>query len=153
MKYLKKFESSEEIDFGVTPEDIKYLFTDISDIGWQVDVKFLRRLFGAKPDKPIFKEFNLIPYIEVTISKPTQIEQRFSRSKWKEVQELKSFIESDEFREIIEVASLRLDDLDLYIQRQSNHPLATPFGFTSNLEDKYTFNILIYRKTDKSYIK
>lgn len=139
MKYLKTFENSEELEFGVIPEDIKYLFTDISDDGWKVDVKFLRKLFDFKQtDKPILK-FELIPYIEVSISKPTPFEQRFSRSQWNEIQELKSFTESDEFKEIIEVASLRLDELELYIQKQS---------YVNN-----TFNILIYRKTDQNYIK
>ena len=139
MKYLKTFESSEELEFGVTPEDIKYLFTDISDNGWKVDVKFLRKLFDFKhTDKPILK-FGLIPYIEVLISKPTPFEQRFNRSQWNEIQELKSFTESDEFQEIIEVASLRLDELELYIQKLS---------YVNN-----TFNILIYRKTDQNYIK
>jgi hypothetical protein len=139
MKYLKKFENSEEIEFGVTPEDIEYLFTDISDNGWKVDVKFLRKLFDYKhTDKPILK-FGLIPYIEVSISKPTPFEQRFNRSQWNEIQELKSFTESDEFQEIIEVTSLRLDELELYIQKLS---------YVNN-----AFNILIYRKTDQNYIK
>jgi hypothetical protein len=139
MKYLKTFESSEELEFGVTPEDIEYLFTDISDNGWKVDVSFLRKLFDFKgTDKPILK-FGLIPYIEVSISKPTPFEQRFNRSQWNEIQELKSFTESDEFQEIIEVASLRLDELELYIQKLS---------YVNN-----TFNILIYRKTDQNYIK
>jgi hypothetical protein len=139
MKYLKTFENSEELEFGVTPEDIEYLFTDISDNGWKVDVKFLRKLFDYKhTDKPILK-FGLIPYIEVSISKPTPFEQRFNRSQWNEIQELKSFTESDEFQEIIEVASLRLDELELYIQKLS---------YVNN-----TFNILIYRKTDQNYIK
>ena len=139
MKYLKTFENSEELEFGVTPEDIKYLFTDISDNGWKVDVRFLRKLFDFKhTDKPILK-FGLIPYIEVLISKPTPFEQRFNRSQWNEIQELKSFTESDEFQEIIEVASLRLDELELYIQKLS---------YVNN-----TFNILIYRKTDQNYIK
>lgn len=139
MKYLKTFESSEELEFGVTPEDIEYLFTDISDNGWKVDVKFLRKLFDFKhTDKPILK-FGLIPYIEVSISKPTSVEQRFNRSQWNEIQELKSFTESDEFQEIIEVASLRLDELELYIQKLS---------YVNN-----AFNILIYRKTDQNYIK
>ena len=139
MKYLKTFESSEELELGVTPEDIEYLFTDISDNGWKVDVKFLRKLFDFKhTDKPILK-FGLIPYIEVSISKPTPIEQRFNRSQWNEIQELKSFTESDEFQEIIEVASLRLDELELYIQKLS---------YVNN-----AFNILIYRKTDQNYIK
>jgi hypothetical protein len=139
MKYLKKFENSEEIEFGVTPEDIEYLFTDISDNGWEVDVKFLRKLFDYKhTDKPILK-FGLIPYIEVSISKPTPFEQRFNRSQWNEIQELNNFTKSEEFKEIIEVASLRLDELELYIQKQS---------YINN-----TFNILIYRKTDQNYIK
>ena len=139
MKYLKTFESSEELEFGVTPEDIEYLFTDISDNGWKVDVKFLRKLFDFKhTDKPILK-FGLIPYIEISISKPTPVEQRFNRSQWNEIQELKSFTESDEFQEIIEVASLRLDELELYIQKLS---------YVNN-----AFNILIYRKTDQNYIK
>ena len=96
-------------------------------------------LFDFKhTDKPILK-FGLIPYIEVSISKPTPFEQRFNRSQWNEIQELKSFTESDEFQEIIEVASLRLDELELYIQKLS---------YVNN-----TFNILIYRKTDQNYIK
>ena len=139
MKYLKTFENSEELEFGVTPEDVEYLFTDISDNGWKVDVRFLRKLFDFKhTDKPILK-FGLIPYIEVSISKPTPFEQRFNRSQWNEIQELKSFTESDEFQEIIEVASLRLDELELYIQKLS---------YVNN-----AFNILIYRKTDQNYIK
>jgi hypothetical protein len=139
MKYLKTFENSEELEFGVTPEDIEYLFTDISDNGWKIDVNFSRKLFDFKgTDKPILK-FSLIPYIEVSISKPTPFEQRFNRSQWNEIQELKSFTESDEFQEIIEVASLRLDELELYIQKQS---------YVNN-----EFNILIYRKTDQNYIK
>jgi len=155
MKYLKKFESSEEIDFGLTPEDIEYLFTDISDIGWKVDVKFLRRLFNVKSDKPVFKVFRLIPYIEVTISKPTQVERRFGRSKWDEVQELKSFIESDEFREIIEVASLRLNEFELYIQPKISGAQSNwiKFGFFLHVDNTFNFNILIYRKKDQSYIK
>ena len=84
-------------------------------------------------------KFGLIPYIEVSISKPTPFEQRFNRSQWNEIQELKSFTESDEFQEIIEVASLRLDELELYIQKLS---------YVNN-----KFNILIYRKTDQNYIK
>jgi len=148
MKYLKKFESNEEeLEFGVTPDDIRYLFTDISDNGWRVDVRFLRKLFDFKQTDmtgvkyagiPILK-FGLIPYIQVSISKPTPHTDRFSRSPWNEAQELQSFVESNEFKEIIEVASLRLDESELYIQKQS---------YVNN-----AFNILIYRKTDQNYIK
>jgi hypothetical protein len=140
MKYLKTFESNEEeLEFGVTPDDIRYLFTDISDNGWRLDVRFLRKLFDFKQtDTPILK-FGLIPYIQVSISKPTPHTDRFSRSPWNEAQELQSFVESDEFKEIIEVASLRLDELELYINKQS---------YVNN-----AYNILIYRKTDQNYIK
>ena len=140
MKYLKTFESNEEeLEFGVTPDDIRYLFTDISDNGWRLDVRFLRKLFDFKQtDTPILK-FGLIPYIQISISKPTPHNDRFSRSPWNEAQELQSFIESDEFKEIIEVASLRLDELELYINKQS---------YVNN-----AYNILIYRKTDQNYIK
>ena len=59
MKYLKTFESSEKLEFGVTPEDIEYLFTDISDNGWKVNVNFSRKLFDfTGTDKSIFKKFS-----------------------------------------------------------------------------------------------
>jgi len=142
MKHLKTFENSEELEFGVTPEDIKYLFTDISDNGWKVDVTFLKKLFDFRRfnDGDENLKFGLIPYIKVSISKPTPVEDRFNRSQWKEVQELNAFTNSDEFKEIIEVASLRLDELGLYINKQAP-------GENSQ------FNIFIYRKTDENYIK
>lgn len=140
MKYLKTFESNEEeLEFGVTPDDIRYLFTDISDNGWRLDVRFLRKLFDFKQTETPILKFGLIPYIQVSISKPTPHTDRFSRSPWNEAQELQSFVESDEFKEIIEVASLRLDELELYINKQS---------YVNN-----AYNILIYRKTDQNYIK
>lgn len=140
MKYLKTFESNEEeLEFGVTPDDIRYLFTDISDNGWRLDVRFLRKLFDFKQTETPILKFGLIPYIQVSISKPTPHNDRFSRSPWNEAQELQSFVESDEFKEIIEVASLRLDELELYINKQS---------YVNN-----AYNILIYRKTDQNYIK
>ena len=140
MKYLKTFESNEEeLEFGVTPDDIRYLFTDISDNGWRLDVRFLRSLFDLKSTGMTILKFGLIPYIQVSISKPTPHTDRFSRSPWNEAQELQSFVESDEFKEVIEVASLRLDELELYINKQS---------YVNN-----TYNILIYRKTDQNYIK
>ena len=69
MKYLKTFESNEEeLEFGVTPDDIRYLFTDISDNGWRVDVRFLRKLFDFKQtDMPILK-FGLILFIQCSIT-------------------------------------------------------------------------------------
>lgn len=139
MKYLKTFENNEESEFLASKEDIVYLFTDLSDNGWQVNVSFVRKLFDFKhTDKPILN-FSLIPYIQVSISKPTPFEQRFNRSQFDEVQDLIKLKKSDEYQEMIEVASLRLDDFELYIQNQ--------------VESNKQLNILIYRKTDKNYIK
>jgi hypothetical protein len=150
MKYLKKFESSNDEILGVTPEDIKYLFTDISDNGWTVHVRFLKKLFDFTL-KPEFKDtgsdlkFGLIPYIQVSISKPTPFEQRFRRSKWVEIQGLNDYINSEDFKEIIEVVSLRLNDLGLYIKSSILE--------TTDWNNKIQFNIFIYRKTDENYIK
>lgn len=137
MKYLKTFENSEEIEFGVTPEDIEYLFTDISDNGWIVDVKFMRKLydFSTGTRKPLLK-FALLPYIQISISKNWD---RFEVSPWLSTQYLNDLLNSKEYKEIIEVASLRLDDLGYYIQKQ--------------FVERKQLNILIYRKTDQNYIK
>lgn len=152
MKYLKKFESNDdELQFGVTPDDIRYLFTDISDNGWKLDVRFLKkffdfRTFNDSDDDQEDLKFGLIPYIQVSISKPTAFEDRFKRSKWHESKELNVFTTSDEFKEIIEVASLRLDELGLYINKkgQPDH---------NRIGENIQFNIFIYRKTDENYIK
>jgi hypothetical protein len=137
MKYLKTFENSEEIEFGVTPEDIEYLLTDISDNGWIVDVKFMRKLydFSTGTRKPLLK-FALLPYIQISIGKNLPL---FQDSLWKINNELSDLKNSEEYKEIIEVVSLRLDDLGYYIHKEY-------------VENKH-LNILIYRKTDQNYIK
>jgi len=145
MKYLNKFENHHfnrtgEEDLGVSLDDIKYLFTDLSDNGWSVDVRFMQKLHQFK-DVPVDKEFpvGLIYYIQVSISKPTPYEQRFNRSSWNEVQELNKLADSEEYKELIDIVSLRLDDLGLYIKKQER--------------PHKQLNILIYRKVDKNYIK
>ena len=136
MKYLKTFENSEEIEFGVTPEDIEYLFTDISDSGWVVNVRFMKKLYDfSTGTRQHLLKFNLIPYIQISISKNWD---RYV-SPWLATQHLNELLNSEEYKEIIEVASLRLDDLGYYIQKQY-------------IERKH-LNILIYRKTDQNYIK
>jgi hypothetical protein len=136
MKYLKTFENSEEIEFGVTPEDIEYLFTDISDNGWIVNVRFMKKLYDfSTGTRQHLLKFNLIPYIQISISKNWD---RYV-SPWLATQHLNELLNSEEYKEIIEVTSLRLDDLGYYIQKQY-------------IERKH-LNILIYRKTDQNYIK
>jgi hypothetical protein len=136
MKYLKTFENSEEIEFGVTPEDIEYLFTDVSDNGWIVNVRLMKKLYDfSTGTRQHLLKFNLIPYIQISISKNWD---RYV-SPWLATQHLNELLNSEEYKEIIEVASLRLDDLGYYIQKQY-------------IERKH-LNILIYRKTDQNYIK
>ena len=104
MKYLKKFENREEIEFGVTPEDIEYLFTDISDNGWIVNVRFMRKLYDfSTGTRQHLLKFNLIPYIQISISKNWD---RYV-SPWLATQHLNELLNSEEYKEIIEVASLR----------------------------------------------
>jgi hypothetical protein len=137
MKYLKTFENSEEIEFGVTPEDIEYLFTDISDNGWIVNVRFMRKLYDfSTGTRQHLLKFALIPYIQISISKNWD---RFEVSPWLATKYLNELLNSEEYKEVIEVASLRLEDLGYYIQKE-------------HIENKH-LNILIYRKTDQNYIK
>lgn len=137
MKYLKTFENSEEIEFGVTPKDIEYLFTDISDNGWIVNVRFMKKLYDfSTGTRQHLLKFDLIPYIQITISKNWD---RFEVSPWLATQHLNELLNSEEYKEIIEVVSLRLDDLGYYIQKQ--------------YVERKQLNILIYRKTDQNYIK
>lgn len=136
MKYLKKFESSEELEFGVIPEDIEYLFTDLSDNGWIVDIKFMKKLYDFSIGTRQHLKFVLLPYIQISISKNWE---RFEVSPWLATQYLNELLNSEEYKEIIEVASLRLDDLGYYIQKQ--------------YVERKQLNILIYRKTDQNYIK
>jgi hypothetical protein len=81
-------------------------------------------------------KFNLIPYIQISISKNWD---RFEVSPWLATKYLNELLNSEEYKEIIEVASLRLEDLGYYIQKE-------------HIENKH-LNILIYRKTDQNYIK
>lgn len=137
MKYLKKFENSEQLEFGVTPEDIEYLFTDISDNGWIVDVRFMKKLFDfSTGTREHLLKFGLIPYIQISIGKNLP---PYQDSLWKINNELSDLKNSEEYKEIIEVVSLRLDDLGYYIHKEY-------------IENKH-LNILIYRKIDQNYIK
>jgi hypothetical protein len=137
MKYLKKFENIHlSPESKLTPEDIEFLFTDISDNGWIVDVRFLKKLFDFKNTDESALKFALITYIQISIGKNWG---PFQESLWKINNELTNLKNSEEYKEIMEVASLRLDDLGYYIHKEY-------------IENKH-LNILIYRKTDQNYIK
>ena len=141
MKYLKYFESQEDYqrDYGLTPDDVKFLFTDLIDLGWIVNVRFYKKLYKLDIHEPIKQgdiNLGLVPYIDINITKDWP---RYDVSIWQATKILNDLINSEEYLEIIDVASHRLADENLFIQKQ-------------HIENKQ-IHILIYRKTDKNYIK
>jgi hypothetical protein len=141
MKYLRYFESQEDYqrDYGLTPDDVKFLFTDLIDLGWIVNVRFYKKLYKLDIHEPIKQgdiKLGLVPYIDINITKDWP---RYDVSIWQATKILNNLINSEEYLEIIDVASHRLADENLFIQKQ-------------HIENKQ-IHILIYRKTDKNYIK
>lgn len=144
MKHLRFFESlSSEDDYiheyGLTPDDVKFLFTDLTDLGFLVNVRFYKKLFKLDINEPMKDgdiKLGLIPYIDVTITKNWP---RFDVSIWQATQILSDLINSEDYLEIIDVASHRLSDENLFIKKQ-------------HIENKQ-IHILIYRETDKNYVK
>ena len=141
MKYLKYFESQEDYqrDYGLTPDDVKFLFTDLIDLGWIVNVRFYKKLYKLDIHEPIKQgdiNLGLVPYIDINITKD---QPRYDVSIWQATKILNDLINSEEYLEIIDVASHRLADENLFIQKQ-------------HIENKQ-IHILIYRKTDKNYVK
>lgn len=145
MKKLKYFESTEysfeddyHIHYGITPEELIYFFTDIIDEGWIVRTRFLKKLYNLGEKEENKNEFTLglIPYISVTITKNWP---RFEVSIYNANNQLNDLINSEEYKNILQVISDRLSDIDMYIHKQS-------------IENKQ-LNILIYRKTDKNYVQ
>lgn len=150
MKYLKYFESIEDRfyskEYGISPDELKYYFTDLSDNGWVINIGFHKKLHKLDIHEPMISDdiqgqyssgkLGLIPYIEVTITKDWP---RFDVSIWQATNYLNELINSEEYLEIMEVVSLRLSDENLFIQKQY-------------IENKQ-IHILIYRKTDENYVK
>jgi hypothetical protein len=120
MKHLKKFFESQEEDYikyyGLYPEDIKDMFVELSDDGWMVNVDFKKKLFQHRAvinsplaDKDI--TLNLQAVIEVRIKKNI-----FGFMTINEIKsELYKLIQSEEMKEIMEVAGNRLKDYGLFI--------------------------------------
>ena len=121
MKHLKKFFENQEEDYikyyGLYPEDIKDMFIDLIDDGWMINVDFKKKLFQYKTlinspvdDKDLI--LNLQPVIEVRIKK-NNILNYMRRSEIES--ELHKLVQSEEMKEIIDVASSRLKDYGLFI--------------------------------------
>jgi hypothetical protein len=137
MKHLKKFFENQEEDYikyyGLYPEDIKGMFIDLIHDNWMVNIDFKKKLFQHKEiinsplaDKDI--TLNLQPVIEVRIKK-NNILNYMRRSDIES--ELHELVQSEEMKEIIEVASSRLKEYGLFISM-------------SNMELDY-LKILIYK--------
>ena len=121
MKHLKKFFENQEEDYikyyGLYPEDIKDMFIDLIDDGCVINVDFKKKLFQYKTlinspvdDKDLI--LNLQPVIEVRIKK-NNILNYMRRSEIES--ELHKLVQSEEMKEIIDVASSRLKDYGLFI--------------------------------------
>ena len=74
MKHLKYFESNEDYikEYGMTPDDITYFFTDLIDSGWIIRTRFYKKLYKFDVNEPMKEgdiKLGLVPYIEVTVTK------------------------------------------------------------------------------------
>jgi hypothetical protein len=133
MKYIKKFEShhseTDLEEFNIDRRDILYYFTDILDEGFDVRVNVVSKLIDLKDTSVAtgFIKFAKINYITVDIVKGS-----------KEIIELKEKY-LDLFKDTIEVANDRLNDIGLFIKDY------IMFG--------NRITILIYKKQDEKYIK
>lgn len=133
MKYINKFESHHsEVDleeFNIDRRDILYYFTDILDEGFDVRVNVVSKIIDLKNTSVAtgFIKFAKINYITVDIVKGS-----------KEISKLKEKY-LNLFKDTIEVANERLNDIGLFIKDY------IMFG--------NRITILIYKKQDEKYIK
>jgi hypothetical protein len=130
MKYLKYFESS---DTELTQDKIKEMFLDISDMDWNVQVIKTSELNQDSSQGSVFT-FNYINFFKVRIfkihtSRRWDIEQK---------REIENLLNSDIYKETIEVANDRLNDLGWYIDMST---LSTEFS-------RITFNIYKYENEE-----
>ena len=130
MKYLKYFESSDEL----TSEIIKDMFLDISDMDWDVRVNKAQKLHQIGEPTLNNSEFELLEYFQVKIRK----DHSYSSRRWtlEQKREIENLLSSDVFKEVIEVANDRLNDFGWYIDMDT---LSTQFS-------KILFNIYKYQK-------
>lgn len=122
MKHLKKFFENQEEDYikyyGLYPEDIKDMFIDLVDDDWMINVDFKKKLFQHRAiiNSPLVDKditLKLQPVIEVRIKKNLNPSSYFRRSEIES--ELHKLVQSEEMKEIIDVASSRLKDYGLFI--------------------------------------
>lgn len=109
MRYIKYFESSEEIDYinqyGLYPEDIKDIFSDIEDNDYSINVIFKKKLFNLSFNEPFRSDevkLKLEPFIEVQIRK--------LNNEYNSPEMSMDILSTDTFKENISTANMRLKD-------------------------------------------
>lgn len=125
MKYLKHFENNDLT--GITPEQVKEMFYELSDLDWQVNVResSILKTFG---DYTKF-DFKMVKYFLVQIFKPNLFASQSI---------LQNLMNSELFKEMVEIANERLEDYGFYIDKSS-----ISIKFT-----KITFNIYKYENEE-----
>jgi hypothetical protein len=143
MKYLKYFESSED-EFTLDQrnaliDEIKYYFTDLEDVGCNIRLTTGSKLVQSKSSDLTHFDFNMVNFIKVRIMKNPIGIGRTTQNHHQN--QLKLFMISDLFNEVIDVAKDRLSDKNLFIDDDS-----------IQVESSYiTMNI--YRNEDMDKIK
>lgn len=140
MKYLKYFESLED-EFTLNQrnaliDEIKYYFTDLEDVGCNIRLTTGSKLVQSKSsDVAGLKfskiDFNMVDFIKVYIMPKNSRGSRESQ--------LRSFMMSDIFNEVIDVAKDRLSDKNLFIDE-------------IHIDGNF-INLNIYRNEDMDKIK
>jgi len=146
MKYLKFFEGvKENTQMGITTEEVKECFYDLTDEGWIVNVRFAKKLSNAKLDKEKGGMImDLLPYLEIKIHKGHVNKFTHSRMIQLELSEV--------YKECISKLNGRLDEHDLVVVNNPKYNSHT--GQIEQLPNGgFQIYILIYRKSDENYIK
>jgi hypothetical protein len=130
MKHLKYFESIED---ELTTEKISEMFLDISDMDWNIQVIKTSELNQDSNQGSVFT-FNYIDFFKVRIfkihtSRRWDIEQKI---------EIENLLNSNIYKETLEVANDRLNDFGWYIDMTT---LSTQFS-------RITFNIYKYENEE-----
>jgi len=140
MRYLKTFETWEflvpkdEQYNGLTKEFIDDIFVDISDNGFNLSTYFDKRAISSVDKESGRMIIGAIPYIWLRCNR-MNVETPLSN---KPTDEIKEYIKSYEFKEIIETANDRLDDFDWYV--------------SSTMVQANQIRIFIHRIEDKKYV-
>lgn len=151
MRYLKHFESFEDnTQMGITTDEVKECFYDLSDEGWDIRTRFAKKMFNSKGipqhfdtnTKPQGKiNLELIPYLEIKIHKKSRPNGTPINSSIVELQDLQ---ETDTYKHCMSLFSGRLDEYDLFISVEAVQRIVSGGS---------QIYILIYRKLDENYIK